>query len=349
MSGKKSADIGSDGELLAACAGHAGLTVVLLWAPWHPPSAHLTTVFDALAPQQPALRFLKVNTDVAPKVAERLGAQQVPFVVFLSPSGATVDSLAGADPPKLVEKVKLLASRPVPAASTEGASTSAAASGDAGQGADLNARLKELISFSPVMLFMKGTKHDPFCKFSKQCVAILNKTEVEYSTFDIMQDEDVRQGLKDYSNWKTYPQLYVGGALIGGVDIIKEMDEEGSLADIFPSGEDAEMVSKPEPLEQRLRALVSKAPVMLFMKGTPDGPFCGFSAKIVEILREESIKFESFDILSDEAVRQGLKTFSNWPTFPQLYANGTLVGGIDIVKELHEEGSLQDELSNSVK
>lgn len=203
----------------------------------------------------------------------------------------------------------------------------------------MNTRLKELVNYSPVMLFMKGSKVEPFCKFSKQAVALLGKYDVEYSTFDILKDEEVRQGLKDFSNWKTYPQLYISGELIGGIDILKEMDDEGSLAEAFPSDAQGE-----ERLEDRLKKLINKAPIMLFMKGDTETPRCGFSGKMVALLQEQNVSFETFDILEDEDVRQGLKTYSNWQTYPQLYSKGKLLGGIDIVKELVEEGSLQEEL-----
>jgi Grx4 family monothiol glutaredoxin len=98
------------------------------------------------------------------------------------------------------------------------------------------------------------------------------------------------------------------------------------------------------PLAQRLEALVSQAPVMLFMKGTPSAPQCGFSNKIVGILQKEGIAFSSFNILADEEVRQGLKEFSKWPTYPQLYADGKLLGGLDIIKELADEGELLDSI-----
>ena len=86
---------------------------------------------------------------------------------------------------------------------------------------------------------------------------------------------------------------------------------------------------------------------MLFMKGDPEEPRCGFSRKIVELLQTAKVKFDTFDILSDEDVRQGLKKFSNFPTFPQLYADGKLVGGLDIVKEMHEDGELLEALPSS--
>ncbi|KAJ5081158.1 hypothetical protein N7456_013396 [Penicillium angulare] len=88
-----------------------------------------------------------------------------------------------------------------------------------------------------------------------------------------------------------------------------------------------------EALFARLTELVKAAPVMLFMKGTPSSPQCGFSRQLVGILRERSVKYGFFNILADEDVRQGLKEFAEWPTFPQLWVGGELVGGLDIVRE----------------
>jgi Grx4 family monothiol glutaredoxin len=89
-----------------------------------------------------------------------------------------------------------------------------------------------------------------------------------------------------------------------------------------------------EALKYRLKKLINASPVMLFMKGCPTEPKCGFSRQIIALLNEEKIQYGTFDILNDNEVRQGLKTFSNWPTYPQLYVNGTLIGGLDILKEM---------------
>lgn len=80
------------------------------------------------------------------------------------------------------------------------------------------------------------------------------------------------------------------------------------------------------------------------MKGLPSAPQCGFSRQIIEILDESGVPYDAFNILEDEEVRQGLKEFSNWPTYPQLYVKGELVGGLDICKELVEEGELSEML-----
>jgi Grx4 family monothiol glutaredoxin len=94
---------------------------------------------------------------------------------------------------------------------------------------------------------------------------------------------------------------------------------------------EGEQQTNKDELHQRLSELVKAAPVMLFMKGTPSSPQCGFSRQTVAILREKGIRYGFFNILADDEVRQGLKEFADWPTFPQLWADGELVGGLDIV------------------
>jgi monothiol glutaredoxin len=94
-------------------------------------------------------------------------------------------------------------------------------------------------------------------------------------------------------------------------------------------------------LNSRLKNLVNSAPIMLFMKGTPDMPQCGFSANVCKILNHVGVSYSTFNILSDMDVRDGLKQFSNWPTYPQLYVKGQLVGGNDIVTEMMNNGELE--------
>lgn len=103
-------------------------------------------------------------------------------------------------------------------------------------------------------------------------------------------------------------------------------------------------VKQKEELFKRLGDLVKAAPVMLFMKGTPSSPQCGFSRQLVAILRENSVKYGFFNILADDEVRQGLKEYADWPTFPQLWVDGELVGGLDIVSLLH--GGNSEELAH---
>ncbi|HEY0134326.1 MAG TPA: Grx4 family monothiol glutaredoxin [Nannocystis sp.] len=96
-----------------------------------------------------------------------------------------------------------------------------------------------------------------------------------------------------------------------------------------------------QQVNDRIKQQIGGDDVVLYMKGTPVFPMCGFSAAVVQVLSREGVKFQSYNILEDQELRQGLKAFSDWPTFPQLYVKGELVGGCDIVREMHESGELE--------
>lgn len=91
----------------------------------------------------------------------------------------------------------------------------------------------------------------------------------------------------------------------------------------------------------RIHQMVTQHSVILFIKGTPDEPRCGFSATVVNILKFYETRFASFNVLSDPEIRQGIKDYGNWPTIPQLYVKGELVGGSDIIKGLFDSGELE--------
>lgn len=95
-------------------------------------------------------------------------------------------------------------------------------------------------------------------------------------------------------------------------------------------------------VQQRIKQQVETHPVVLFMKGTPEFPQCGFSASAVQILKACGVKeLHAVNVLEDPDIRQGIKAFANWPTIPQLYVKGQFVGGSDIVREMYESGELQ--------
>ena len=97
-------------------------------------------------------------------------------------------------------------------------------------------------------------------------------------------------------------------------------------------------------IQVRIRKVIEENSVMLFMKGSPDFPQCGFSGRVVQILEACSAKFSSADVLMDPELREGIKAYSNWPTIPQLYIQGELIGGSDIVMEMHENGELKKKI-----
>lgn len=96
-----------------------------------------------------------------------------------------------------------------------------------------------------------------------------------------------------------------------------------------------------EQLKQRIEGILGSNKIVLFMKGTKSFPQCGFSATVVEVLKRMDAEFHTVDILKDADLRQGMKEYANWPTFPQLYVEGRLVGGCDIVRDMYQSGELQ--------
>jgi len=348
-------------------------------------------------------------------LTSRFGVDAVPTVVAAvggGDGGVTIRAtVAGADVPALVAAVSALVSyvtSPEAVGATLPAAAAAAATAPAAAAATPD--LAALVRRAPVMLFMKGTPETPRCGFSRQAVALLRDAGVTFDTFDILGEPAVRAGLKTFSDWPTYPQLYAGGSFVGGLDVAKELAEAGELvgelndlvaaggvtaaagadaaappaangsaattgaaatpngavaadgaapaaaAEVAPAAAASPAAPHSAPdaaaqdadaLRARLTALVRRAPVMLFMKGTPEAPRCGFSRQAVALLRGEAIPFDTFDILGEPAVRAGLKTFSDWPTYPQLYVAGEFTGGLDVLKETAEaagKGGLAAEL-----
>ncbi|MEB3258779.1 MAG: Grx4 family monothiol glutaredoxin [Cyanobacteriota bacterium] len=97
-------------------------------------------------------------------------------------------------------------------------------------------------------------------------------------------------------------------------------------------------------LQQRIEGLIASSPVVVFMKGNKLMPQCGFSNNVVQILQSLGIPFETFDVLSDPEIRQGIKEFSDWPTIPQVYVKGEFIGGSDILIEMYNSGELREKL-----
>ena len=97
-------------------------------------------------------------------------------------------------------------------------------------------------------------------------------------------------------------------------------------------------------LQQRIEELIASSPVVVFMKGSKLMPQCGFSNNVVQILQSLGVPFETFDVLSDGEIRQGIKEYSDWPTIPQVYVNGEFIGGSDILIEMYNSGELREKL-----
>ncbi|KZF23818.1 monothiol glutaredoxin-like protein-4 [Xylona heveae TC161] len=238
------------------------LLVLNFHTPWAAPCAQMATVLATLASSFPAtspptVSFLSINAEELPDISEDFDVTAVPFLVLLR-DGNVLETVSGSDASKVRDAIERHAGAGAdgagktqlpplqqvtpraaaePAPTTNGATkdlsgyaptandpATAPAMTDPAQSSkeELFARLTELVKAAPVMLFMKGSPSAPQCGFSRQLVGLLRENSVRYGFFNILADDDVRQGLKEFADWPTFPQLWVGGELVGGLDIVKE-------------------------------------------------------------------------------------------------------------------------------
>jgi len=225
----------SQWEQLLGSVPPSALVIISFHAPWAAPCAQMATVLSTLASEYPVTEppstvWASVNAEDLSDISETYDVTAVPFLVLLR-NGKVVETVSGSSAVKVRTAIETHAR----------ADANTTAGGDAMNGVEktggkpvveeapvdpvkqkeeLFKRLGDLVKAAPVMLFMKGTPSSPQCGFSRQLVGILREHSVKYGFFNILADDEVRQGLKEFADWPTYPQLWVDGELVGGLDIV---------------------------------------------------------------------------------------------------------------------------------
>ncbi|TGO30042.1 hypothetical protein BPAE_0008g00340 [Botrytis paeoniae] len=219
------------------------LQIINFHAPWAAPCAQMTTVLRTLAlsyppTTPPTTSWVSMNAEEVISVSDAFDVTAVPYLV-LTRNNVVLETVSGSDATKVRNAIEKHANspststngtsaKPVPSinhASTAPSTTAPITSTESEEPMskeDLHARLSNLVKAAPVMLFMKGTPSAPQCGFSRQLVALLREKSVKYGFFNILADDEVRQGLKEFADWPTFPQLWMDGELVGGLDIVKE-------------------------------------------------------------------------------------------------------------------------------
>ncbi|KAI1190515.1 glutaredoxin [Nemania serpens] len=213
------------------------LLIISFHAPWAAPCAQMATVLKTLAAEYPTngeTSWVSINAEELSDISETYDVTAVPYLV-LQRDDQVLESVSGSS----VVKVRTAIETHAKSTNGAGAATNGAAaveksaatataaeveteSDPAKAKEALFKRLGELVKAAPVMLFIKGTPSAPQCGFSRQLVGLLRERSVRYGFFNILADDEVRQGLKEFADWPTYPQLWMDGELVGGLDIIKE-------------------------------------------------------------------------------------------------------------------------------
>lgn len=376
-------DVVSESELSELCTSHARVALNF-WAPWAAPCAQMNSVFDALATVSAPVDmhaaasapcFIRVPAESLPAVAAEYRVASVPAFVLVH-AGRVVGRVDGANPPLLAEKVSWLASSSVSALETAALIEATkeqevmlfmkGSPGDPRCG--FSRQIVDLLRRSGIVFGHCDILKDPEIRDGLKKLHKWPTYPQLYARgrliggLDIVRElVDTKQLIAELARDDADPALNGKEATeCGGTDTKANpsSNKPGVQGGVAPETSAATAVNGTGcqngassgsavteiDLNARLRELVSRAPIMLFMKGSPEAPQCGFSKRIVAMLQEQNINFDSFDILQDEEVRQGLKQLFKWPTFPQLYSNGSLIGGLDIVKELMEGGALREEL-----
>lgn len=227
----------SQWEQLLASAPASALVIVSFHAPWAAPCAQMATVLETLASEYPVTEppstlWASINAEDLSDISETYDVTAVPFLVLLR-NGQVVETVSGSNVVKVRVAIETHARGSADTLSHAGVVNGIQKTGDEvaqnppdmdpqKQKEELEKRLKDLVKAAPVMLFMKGTPSSPQCGFSRQMVAILRENSVKYGFFNILADDEVRQGLKEFAEWPTYPQLWIDGELVGGLDIVSQ-------------------------------------------------------------------------------------------------------------------------------
>ncbi|KAI0391365.1 glutaredoxin [Xylariaceae sp. FL0594] len=222
-----------------AALSSSTLLIISFHAPWAAPCAQMATVLKTLAAEYPAdgtTSWVSINAEELSDVSETYDVTAVPYLV-LQRNDQVLETVSGSSAVKVRTAIEKHAKNSTSTSSDAKTTDAAAATTSSDKPTveipeaeqdpakakeELFKRLGELVKAAPVMLFMKGSPSAPQCGFSRQLVALLRERSIKYGFFNILADDEVRQGLKEFSDWPTFPQLYVEGELVGGLDIVKE-------------------------------------------------------------------------------------------------------------------------------
>jgi len=231
MSNSDVHDVKSPGqftELLSANLTRVSL--INFYASWADVCRPMTAAVAELAKKHPELLVLQVEADSEELegITESFDVGEVPHIFFLR-GHQKLGEVKGVDEPGLKKMADKFLGKEAPAIGEYSDDQAKEKESEK----ELEERMRDIMRQSRVVLFMKGNPGNPQCGYSRQAVHILTQSEVEFTHFDILQDEDVRQGLKVLNNWPTFPQFIVNGEFVGGLDVIKEMADTDEFDEVF--------------------------------------------------------------------------------------------------------------------
>ncbi|KAG1868558.1 glutaredoxin [Suillus subluteus] len=207
------------------------ISLIYFWTSWAEPCVQMNQVVEGLAKAYPKLLALRVEAEEQADITDSFDINSVPTCLVIQ-GHALLARIEGGDATQLKETItKHLGNKSVAPQSTTSQPPAPPLSSETEE--QLEARMRNIMNQSAVVLFMKGEPDTPRCGFSRTAVALLREKTVAFTHFDILSDESVRQGLKKLNDWPTFPQFIVKGEFVGGLDVVKEMKESGEFEEVF--------------------------------------------------------------------------------------------------------------------
>ncbi|RSH85806.1 monothiol glutaredoxin grx4 [Apiotrichum porosum] len=209
------------------------VSLLNFWAPWAEPCAAFNKVVEETAARYPQVLFLNVEAEEQADISESFDIEAVPSFIVLR-GHSLLARHSGADASLLNSLLSQhSATTSAPSSNVAASTLTSAEPSRPRTEEEITARCHEIMNKHKVVLFMKGNPSAPKCGFSRQTVGLLREKGVEFAWFDILSDDDVRQGMKRVNDWPTFPQIILNGELVGGLDILKEMIESGEWDEMY--------------------------------------------------------------------------------------------------------------------
>jgi Grx4 family monothiol glutaredoxin len=208
------------------------ISLIYFWTSWAEPCVQMNQVVEGLAKAYPKLLALRVEAEEQADITDSFDINSVPTCLVIQ-GHALLARIEGGDAAQLKETITKTLENNSSAAPKSTTSQTPAPPPSSETEEQLEARMHNIMNQSAVVLFMKGNPDTPRCGFSRSAVALLREKNVTFTHFDILNDENVRQGLKKLNDWPTFPQFIVKGEFVGGLDVVKEMKDSGEFEEVF--------------------------------------------------------------------------------------------------------------------
>ncbi|KRX05878.1 Thioredoxin-like fold [Pseudocohnilembus persalinus] len=306
------------------CMNNFGKIIVIIFhAAWHQHSNEYLENFQTLLEiselNGEKIMFAQCDADKVPQVSTNYNITNVPTVIVTDAQKGELKRFENENPAQILESLEEF----IPEYQKKFEQ----------KRVEMYKKIEKLITENPVLIFIKGTAQAPECKFTRQFLEIMKDLDCKFTYYDIIADNDMRHWLRHYNKWPTYPQLYISGELIGGLDKAKQRIEEGYIQEKIPQS------ARIHDPEQRLKKIVSENKVILFTKGIASDINLDQNQKdVIQLLKNEGIKFRCFDCSSDQLLLEHLQKQNG--EFPHLYSQQKYIGSKQKLSDLAKQSQL---------